>query len=236
MNPLALILIMFFANFTQSVAGFGMALVAVPLLTDMIGPQAAAPLIPLAALVTQTVLLLRYRTAINLRTVGRLAAAAVVAIPLGVFVLTRADEDVVRAVLGVFLILYALYALFNLRLPPLRSPRWAYGFGFASGLMSGAYNIPGPPVVIYGSCRGWPPDEFRSNLQGFFMLSSVTVLGTHALAQHYTPDVFQAFLIALPGILLGLAAGIALDRYINPALFRRIVLLLLIVLGLNLIF
>lgn len=236
MNPLTLILIMFFANFTQSVAGFGMALVAVPLLSEIIGPQATAPLIPLAALVTQTVLLLRYRTAINLRTVARLAAAAIVAIPLGVFVLTRADEDTIRAVLGVVLILYALYALFNLRLPALRSPRWAYGFGFVSGLLSGAYNIPGPPVVIYGNCKGWPPGEFRSNLQGFFMLSSVMVLATHALARHYTPDVFQMFVTVLPGILLGLGAGIALDRFINPALFRRVVLVLLIALGLNLIF
>lgn len=235
MNPLALIAIMFFANFTQSVAGFGAALVAVPLLTEPLGAQNTAAMIPLTAVVTQTVLLLRYRSALDLRMVGRLSAAAVVAIPIGVLVLTRVDEQATRTVLGLLVIAYALYALLNLRLPELRSPRWAYGFGFAGGLLSGAYNIPGPVVVIYGSCKRWPSDVFRSNLQGFFMLNNLTVMAAHALARHYTPFVFQTFVVALPGVALGLAAGILLDRFIDPTLFRRIVLLLLIALGVNLI-
>ncbi len=235
MNPLTLILIMFAANFTQSVAGFGAALVAVPLLTEPLGAQNTAALIPLTAVITQTVLLLRFRSALDLRMVGRLSAAAVVAIPIGVLVLTRVDEQITRAALGAVIVAYALYALFNLRLPELRSPRWAYGFGFAGGLLSGAYNIPGPVVVIYGNCKRWPPAAFRSNLQGFFMLNNLTVMAAHALAQHYTPLVFRSFLVALPGVALGLAAGIALDRFIDPALFRRIVLLLLLVLGVNLI-
>lgn len=235
MEPLLLMLIMFLANFTQSVAGFGMALLAVPLLTEAMGARAVAPLIPLVALVTQTVLLLRFRGSLNLRAVGQLSAAAAVAIPIGVLLLTRLDEHVTQAILGVVLIAYALYALLDLRLPALHHPRWAYGFGFLGGLLSGAYNMPGPAVVVYGSCKGWPPDQFRGNLQGFFMLSSVIVLVTHALAQHYTPDVFQAFITALPGVGLGLLAGMLLDRFINPSLFRRVVLVLLILLGLNLI-
>jgi uncharacterized membrane protein YfcA len=236
MNPLALTLVLFFASFTQSVAGFGAALVAVPLLTEALGAQHTAALIPLTAVITQTVLLLRYRSALDLRMVGRLSAAAVVAIPIGVLVLTRVDERITSAILGVVIVAYALYALFNLRLPTLEHQRWAYGFGFVGGLLSGAYNIPGPVVVIYGSCKRWPPDVFRSNLQGFFMLNNLTVMAAHALAQHYTPAVFQSFIVTLPGIALGLAAGITLDRFIDPALFRRIVLLLLIILGLRLIF
>lgn len=236
MHPLLIALIMFFAIFTQSVAGFGTALISMPLLAGAMGVQAAAPLVALIALAAEIILLIRYRHAINLRTVGSLSATSLIGIPFGIFILQRADESIVLTLLGLIITSYALYALLNLRLPEIKHPSWAYGFGFLGGVLSGAYNTGGPPIVIYGSCRRWSPQEFRSNLQGYFLLNSVTTIITHTLAQHYTALVWQSFVFAFPGAMLGLAAGISLDRYINPQLFRKIVMVLLIVLGLNLIF
>ena len=68
------------------------------------------------------------------------------------------------------------------------------------------------------------------------MVNSVMVILTHTLAQNYTPFVVQSYLIALPGVGIGLVLGLSLDKYVNPVLFRKIVLGLLIVVGLNLIF
>jgi len=62
------------------------------------------------------------------------------------------------------------------------------------------------------------------------------VIGGHALSQNFTPPVWQDYLLALPAIGLGLWLGFRLDRYMNPALFRKIVLVLLVILGLRLIF
>ena len=236
MHPLVIALIMFFAIFTQTVAGFGTALISMPLLIASLGASVAAPLVALVALIAEIVLLIRYRHAINLRTVGSLSVASLIGIPLGIFVLQRADERFVLTLLGIIITGYALYALLNLRLPEIKHPTWAYGFGFVCGVLSGAYNTGGPPIVIYGSCRRWSPQEFRSNLQGYFLLNSITTIITHTLAQHYTPVVWQSFLFAFPGAMLGLAVGISIDKYINPVLFRKIVMILLVVLGLNLIF
>ncbi len=138
--------------------------------------------------------------------------------------------------LGIVVTAYALYALTQLRLPEIQHPNWAYGFGLVGGILSGAYNTSGPPIVIYGSCRRWTPAEFKSNLQGYFMVNSVMVIFTHTLAHHYTSFVVESYLIALPGIAIGLILGISLDKYVNPILFRKIVLGLLIVVGLSLIF
>lgn len=109
------------------------------------------------------------------------------------------------------------------------------GFGFVAGLLSGAYNTSGPPVVIYGNCRQWLPAEFKCNLQGFFLLNSAAVIATHALSGNFTRPVWQAYSLALPAIGLGLVAGFTLDKRIEPAVFRKIVLLLLIVLGVRLL-
>lgn len=230
-----LLLIIFVAIFTQAVSGFGLALVSMPLLVAMLGIQMATPLVALVAFTAELLMLLRYRHAFNLRAVARLSVASVVGIPLGVYLLRRANPDAITALLGVIIIAYALYALFSPRLPELNHPAWAYGLGFVAGLLSGAYNTSGPPVVIYGTCRRWPPAGFKSNLQGFFLLNSCVTIAVHSLSGSMTRPVLQSYLQSLPAIALGLLAGFALDNRINQHTFRRIVLILLLLLGARLL-
>lgn len=63
-------LIVFAAIFTQTVTGFGLALVSMPLLALVLPIQVAAPLVALFGLVAELLLLLRYRTALNVRAVA----------------------------------------------------------------------------------------------------------------------------------------------------------------------
>lgn len=228
---MAIPLIIFFATFVQGASGFGLALVAMPLLVGLIGVQTAAPLVSLVGIVAGLSMVLRYRATFNWRAVIRLSAASLTAIPLGIYALGRIDAVIVTTILGIVIIGYALYALLGLRLPQLERQTWAYGFGFISGLLGGAYNTSGPPVIIYGSCRRWPPSEFKSNLQGFFLLNTVMVLFIHALNGNFTPLVWRSFGVGLPAILLGLWAGVSLDGRIAPQTFRRVVLVLLLFLG-----
>lgn len=234
-DPLIIALVFFFAVFTQTVSGFGLALVAMALLAASSELLVIVPLVALVAFTIQLFILARNRHGVNIRAVLSLWMTSAIAIPIGVYLLKVVDSVLMLHLLGLVLIGYGLYALFNLRLPSLTSPRWALGFGFASGLLSGMYNASGPPLVIYATCRRWSPQEFRGNIQGVFVLNSLVVMTTHTLSHNFTPQVFQAYSFALPGIVLGLAAGFALDRFINPTLFRRIVYVLLVVLGLRLL-
>ena len=228
-------LIVFIAVFTQSLAGFGVALVAMALLPTLVSIQVATPLVALVGLTLETFLLIRYRSALNIRAVLPLALAAMIGIPLGVWALKEIDERLILRVLGVVIAAYALYALPGFRLPELRSPAWAYFAGLIAGALGGAYNTAGPPVIVYGDCKRWPPAEFKSNLQGFFLVASVFVALGHALSGNFTPQVWRYFLWSLPAVALGFLLGTALDRYINPLVFRKIVLVLLVILGVRLI-
>ena len=225
-----------FAIFTQSVSGFGLALVSMPILAGLIGIRTATPLIVLVAIVAEVILLLRYKSDLNLRAVWRITVAGAIGIPVGVWALKALDEQIVLTVLGIFIVLYSLYALLNLRLPTLEGNVWPYGFGFVSGVVGGAYNVAGPLIIIYGNCRNWQPKEFKGNLQGYFLVGSVVAVISHALANNITPDVVNYFILSLPAIGIGLLAGLSLDKYLNPAVFRKIVLVGLIFAGVSLIF
>ena len=235
MEPILVALIIFFAIFTQSVAGFGLPLIAMALLIQGLGVEVATPLVALITLTAGVVLLYRYREAVQPRLLVQIIAASIAGIPIGVWMVTVADRETVLILFGVGLVAYAVYALGNFKLPETDKPVWAFVFGFIAGILSGAYNLGGPVVVMYATCRGWVGPKFKGTMQAFFVITSTIVVITYALTGSYTPVVWENYLVSLPAIALGLFAGLSLDRFINPVMFRRIVLVLLIVMGLNLI-
>ena len=236
MEPFWIVAVIFCAAFTQSLTGFGSALVAMAVLPGLIGIRTAAPLVALMAITLESLLLVRHHTAFNLHAVWRLALASALAIPVGMLILRQLNEKLALAALGVVICAYALYALLNFKLPRLEHPMWAYGFGLLAGLLSGAYNTGGPPAVVFGNCQRWPPSEFKGNLQGFFLVNDVLVITSHALSGHVTATVLRDYLLALPAVAAGVLLGSWIDRYLDPIVFRRIVLVLLLLVGLRLLF
>ncbi len=235
MNLAVPLITVFVAAFTQSLTGFGSALVAMAVLPTLIGIHTAAPLVALLAMTLEGLLLIRYRSAVNLREILPLLVSSALGIPVGVLVLHHVDERIVLIVLGIVIASYALYALMNPRLPRLVHPAWAGVFGFTAGVLGGAYNTSGPPVVIYASSQNWNPGQFKGNLQGFFLASDALVILGHLLGYNINMQALHLYVLVLPALLLGAFLGTRLDRRLNPMVFRKVILVLLFVVGLRLL-
>jgi len=124
--PLLIGAIFFLSAFTQGLSGFGVALVAMALLPNIIGIKDAIVLVALVAFVVDFGVLLRYRDSLQFKKVLPLILASFVGVPLGIFLLRRADEGLALAILGITLAGYALYALSGLRLLELKGKAWAF--------------------------------------------------------------------------------------------------------------
>ena len=225
------VLILFLGAFTQSMTGFGSALVAMSVLPTLLGLDVAAPLVAVTGLFLESMLTLRYHQSLRVDAIWRVLVASLVAAPLGVLLLRHVDERLALFILGFVLTGYSLYALIGFRLPSLSHPLWAWLAGALSGLLGGAYNTSGPPIIVYGNCRGWDASQFKSNLSGFFVVNSLFITASHFFSGHYSPDVTRTLLYCLPATLLGFALGQSMDRWLDPVRFRKIVLVLLTVLG-----
>ena len=236
MDPLWIVtLVAAGAGFTQALTGFGSALVSMAVLPPLLGLKATAPLVALMAGTIEIGLLLRYRSALRFASVKWLGAAMIVGIPLGVLGLRAVPERLALAMLGAVLCSYSLYAFFSPRLPELRPRIWAPVLGLLAGALGGAYNTSGPPLVIYGHSRRWSPDEFKGNLQGLFLVIDVVVVLSHLAAGNLTAKVLGSYVWAAPGLLVGIVLGLILERRLDPALFRRLVLIVLFVMGVRLL-
>jgi uncharacterized membrane protein YfcA len=225
------------ATFTHAVTGFGLALVSMPLLVDLIGIRQAAPLVALIGVASQIIVMLRYRQRVVWRDIRALIVGSVIGIPFGVLLLAAVNEALVTLILGVLVIAYALYALLapGRWLPAMDGRLTPYGIGLAGGVLTGAYNSGGPPLVIYANARRWMPDTFKGNLQAVLISHSATAIAAHGAAGTLTPAVLTLFLTAIPVLVVAIFAGFFLDRFLNPRRFHQLVLVLLVVLGLRLI-
>lgn len=236
MLEVQILLIFLVAMLIQGASGFGSALTAMPFLITLVGIKVAAPLFLLGVLTAEIVMLVYFRHALQFREIWRLALAAAAGIPIGIVAIRTLPEGLVTGLLGIILIAYSLYSLLSPRPFSISRPGWGLAFGLVGGLLTGAYNTGGPPYVMYGAARQWDRDTFKSNIQGLFLISSLLAIANHALYGSFTLEVISHYLMALPGVLAGLALGIWLGSRINPQRFRQVILLLLIVIGFRLLF
>ena len=225
MDPVTLqvIAIVFVATFVRGLTGFGNALVAMPLLALVVDMKVASPLVAMTAIVMATLMLAANWRQVHFRSAWRLLLASAPGVCLGLRLLTKAEGPGLRIALAVFILSYSLYDLCRPRLTHLKSDLWAYLAGFVSGVIGGACNANGPPIVIYGTMRGWNPDKFRATLQGFFLPAGLFILIGHAHAGLWTGEVIHLFLWSLPSVFVGITLGSLLAKRVRKEHFRAII-------------
>ena len=225
------LLIILASTLTRSTFGFGDAMVAMPLLSIVIGIKTATPLVALIATTIASVILIKQWKNVDLRSAWRLIISAIAGIPVGLYFLTELNENLVKGILAVIIILFSLYNLFRPRLITLTNDRYAIFFGFAGGILGGAYNTNGPPAIIYGVLRQWDPARFRATLQGYFLPTGGFIIVGHAIAGLWTREVLIDYLIVLPVVLIAIFTGSLLNRKIQMESFNKYVYIMLVLLG-----
>src|SRR4051812_24194890 len=105
------VLVIFAATLIRSTLGFGEALIAVPLLAFRIPVAIAAPLAVLVSIVVALVVVLQDWRRIEIRAVGGLVVSSLFGIPLGLFLLAKADDDLVKVILGAIIVAFSTYFL-----------------------------------------------------------------------------------------------------------------------------
>ena len=227
--------IIFLAALTQSITGFGFAIVSMSFLPRIISLETAVPLVTLVGIIANIIIWYSYRRDCNFKAIKQLVIGSLLATPIGVLLLDYIPENIALKGLGILIFSYVLYDWLKLSLPGFESSAWAYLFGIMSGILNGAYTIGGPPVIIYANCRHWQPREFKGNLTATFFFSSLLAAFTHSLQGNVTLAVSQLTIYSLPGFTLGLWLGIVFSNTINPLVFKRITLALLLLSGLRLL-
>ena len=210
----------FLAAFVQGVAGFGSALVAMPLLSLVLEVRDAAALVALLSLAINAALLLPVRRELPWRRVAPLLAGSLAGIPAGVLLLAGADPRLARGLLGAALVATSA-ALLRERRPKIGEGRGAaLAAGALAGLLGGAFNMNGPVVTLYAAARGWEKRETHAALQLYFLASGLAIAALHGAVGITRGPVLLASAAALPFLAAGSLAGWSVHLRVGEGRYR----------------
>ncbi len=227
--------VLFLATFVRSAFGFGEALIAVPLLALVLPVVVAAPVAALVSITVAAVAVAQDWRHIHLRSASWLIASTVFGIPLGLLLLTTVAEPIVKGLLGVIIVAFSSYVLVAPRPAELDDDRFAWIFGLGAGVLGGAYGMNGPPLVVYGSLRGWSPQHFRATLQAYFLPASILVACGYWVGGVWNGTVTRYFVTALPLVFVAVILGRIANRRMSGRAFIVAVHGLLIAVGVTLV-
>jgi uncharacterized membrane protein YfcA len=225
------ILVLFLATLVRSAFGFGEALISVPLLALVMPIEVAAPTAVLVSITVALVIVIQDWRQVHARSALWLVVPTFVGIPLGLLLLKTLPEAIVEAILGVVVVAFSFHSLTSRRNHELKDDRLAGFFGFTAGVLGGAYGMNGPPLAIYGSLRRWSPEYFRATLQAYFLPASLAGMSGYWFGGLWTPAVNRFFLISLPGVMVAIFVGRAINRRMQSRRFVHYVYVGLMLIG-----
>ena len=222
------------AAFLGGVTGFGYSLVATPLLllTGYSLPFVVTANLALAC-ITRMSVAYRFRADANPRRAAGLIAGCVPGLWLGVAVLTAVDEATIKAGAGLVAMMAAALLYRAASAPPPRPVRGApFAAGLAGGFLATAASLNGIAPVLLLARDKVSPRSVVADLALYFVASTsigLAILLAHgALAEE---ALFPAFVLWLPGSLVGNWAGTTIGPRLPEAVFRRITLAIVFVAG-----
>jgi uncharacterized membrane protein YfcA len=148
---LAIFLTATFASaLVAGLSGFAFGLIAASLWLYILSPLQTATLIIAFGLIVQGYSVWELRHALDWTRLWPFVVGAAIGVPIGVSILTWANPTQVRAGIGIFLVLYSLYALFRPVMKPVTAGGRAAdaGVGFLNGILAGITGLAGILVTI----------------------------------------------------------------------------------------
>ncbi len=225
--------------FTQSLTGFGLALISVPLLSLFLDAKMAIPIAGLFGWLVTLPVVWKMRASVMWSNTCLLFIASIPGTLLGIYLLKRLPSYVILLAMGLVLVATALHTLFSPRTTP-KTPHkaWALLAGFCSGALGGGVGEPGPPVIAYTAMQPWQADQAKATLLSFFMLQMLVTLAGFYSTGLLNHTIWQRFSWGIPGFIAGLSAGLLAYRYMQQKQipYHQLVHSLLLLIGCLLIY
>ncbi len=227
--------ISFLGGLIHGVTGFGVVLITLPLMGLFIDIKTAIPLILMLGLVINFTLISRLIKHIDHKKWTLLFIFSLPGIPLGVYILKYMDSRYLELLIAFVIIFISFFSMFYTA--PARGPgkKWACLAGSIAGVLGGSIGATGPPVVIYTSLQPWGKEQIKATMVSFFIVSGLSVLVFYIFNQLITRQVLILFGYSVLPLLSGVVCGIFIFNRINDIFYKRLINILLVLLGILLL-
>jgi|EndMetStandDraft_7_1072992.scaffolds.fasta_scaffold451504_1 uncharacterized protein len=231
---LALTIGVFLGATVSAFSGFAFSAVCGAVLFHVFEPHRAIPLMMACSITSQLMTMVTLRRSLAFQANAWLFLGGIAGVTAAVMIITTIDPRVLRWFFGAFLALYAAYLM--LRSPVAPRPMPGTMCQTLVGTLGGAVGVltamPGAIPTVWCEMRGLSKEEQRACVQPFIIAMQIVALLLLALTPAGIPREVPYYLaIALPALCLGSWVGLVAFHRVDDAVFRKIVLLMLVASG-----
>jgi uncharacterized membrane protein YfcA len=222
------VLVLIGAFAVRSAAGFGAGLIAVPMLAFILPVSTAVSVATALTTVTSLQQVSRDWRHIAWRQFAVIVFYTIFGIGLGFYCINLLDEHSLRRSLGVFLIIYSIYALWMADTVLVLPARWhralaagtGIGAGFFSALFGGGV---GPIYVVYFNILRMKRDVFRATMSTVVLVGGAARMAGYASYGFYSGSTITLLAVGLPLVIVGSWLGDRLARRLSTRTFGWLV-------------
>lgn len=220
------------AGLMRGFAGFGSAILMAPVFAVLLGPVHMVPMVAAVELPMSLMLFLGARRDVEWRFVAPLAAVAMIAMPLGVWLLISLDAAMITKAVSIIVLLFVAVLATGWRYQGPRPKALTWGIGAISGAMMATTSVGGPPVLLYMLAANMPAVTIRANIVTYYLLTGFVLV---AMVVSVAPSGLAAVIdaaVLLPVILVTSWLGSRLAGKAAEHTYRWIAYLFLTAAGL----
>ena len=226
-TALAVVAVALVVAFAQGVAGFGFALLAVPVLAVVLPVKDAVVLSTLVGTANSGYQAVLLRGSIDAVRVRRYLWGSFAGAPIGFVLFRTASPDVLRAIVGAAVLggtIIVVRGASGARQRPFLDRSMA----LVSGVLLTSTSTNGPPLVLALRAQGVPTDAFRATLAAVFAVTGIAASGAFAVAGSVDGRIVLLSVAALPAVAVGARLGFQFRDRLAGAAFSRLVVALLV--------
>jgi uncharacterized protein len=232
-------LVVFAAFVVRGMTGFGVGMVAIPLLVFVLPIHTAVPAMGLLVFLLLLFLTVRDWREVVWGELKLLVPPTLLGVLAGTLLFANLESALLLKLLALFIMSYALYAVVvhYFGLPELTcSRRWSYPMGFVGACIDTIFGGGGGTlVVIYLHMRRVGRVQFRATVSVLWFLELIARMLGYAMAGLYTARTVLLCALLLPLVWAGTHVGERIGNRISQETFTRVVAALLFLAGVTLL-
>jgi len=215
------------AGTVRGFVGFGAGMIMIPFVSALYGPKIGASSILVADGILTIPYILKSLRFCEPRTVAPVALGAVLAIPIGAYLLTTIDPTPIRWAMVPLIAGLLAVTLSGWRYQGVPKVGVSLATGATSGFLSGLIQLSGPPVVVLWMSGPFPPQTIRANIFVYFAVTSVVAVISYVVGGIFSRDLIPVLVPMIPCYAVGLLVGGRFFGKADPTLFRRVAVVLI---------
>lgn len=225
-------------GFVKGAIGLGMPVTVMSIMSLATDIRTSAMLVLVPVLITNLFQCVKSRIWMaTYRRYWRLTISMSVILLITSLVSITFSQKFITLIVGLVLMLFAAANLLlkTTSIPNRSDPRAQYLTGVATGVLGGISGLIVVPLAIYFSARNLGKEEFVAATAPFFLLGAALLsIGYSSNGVLTIELIYQSSMLVIPAA-LGLFAGEKLRPFIPDKMFRQLLLLMFLAMGLNLV-